>query len=190
MISKKDLLKETNISYGQLYRWKREGLIPDEWFIKQAVTTGQETFFVRSQIITRINKILQLKDQYPLEQLKAFFNPDISKQSFSLKDVILIDQIDPYVLKKYAKDKTEFTIYELIMVYLFSTYQEYLSIDDYLSIDFSKINSIHKTAYLIKGDKDIFLILGEDDAFIDPHLTIIKKIKFEEISSLIAQKLK
>ncbi|MCL2486473.1 MAG: YhbD family protein, partial [Oscillospiraceae bacterium] len=32
LISKKDLLEFTGISYGQLYRWKREGLIPEEWF--------------------------------------------------------------------------------------------------------------------------------------------------------------
>jgi len=45
LISKKELLKQTGISYGQLYRWKREGLIPEEWFIKQPTFTGQETFF-------------------------------------------------------------------------------------------------------------------------------------------------
>ena len=54
MISKKDLLNEMKISYGQLYRWKREGLIPDEWFIKQSVSTGQETYFKRDLIIPRI----------------------------------------------------------------------------------------------------------------------------------------
>ena len=60
MISKKDLLKEMNISYGQLYRWKREGLIPGEWFNKQSVSTGQETFFERNLIIPRIKKIIEL----------------------------------------------------------------------------------------------------------------------------------
>ena len=44
-ISKKDLLKTTGISYGQLYRWKREGLIPEEWFVKRSSPTGQETYF-------------------------------------------------------------------------------------------------------------------------------------------------
>ena len=72
MISKKDLLKEMNISYGQLYRWKREGLIPDEWFIKQSVSTGQETFFKRELIIPRIKAILDLKDQYQLHLLPAW----------------------------------------------------------------------------------------------------------------------
>ena len=33
LISKKELLELTGISYGQLYRWKRKNLIPEEWFI-------------------------------------------------------------------------------------------------------------------------------------------------------------
>lgn len=45
LISKKELLPLTNISYGQLYRWKRKNLIPEDWFIKKSVSTGQETFF-------------------------------------------------------------------------------------------------------------------------------------------------
>lgn len=44
-ISKKELLDITGISYGQLYRWKRKGLIPEDWFIRRATFTGQETFF-------------------------------------------------------------------------------------------------------------------------------------------------
>ena len=36
LISKKDLLAVMGISYGQLYRWKRQRLIPEEWFIKQS----------------------------------------------------------------------------------------------------------------------------------------------------------
>lgn len=44
LISKKDLLDETGISYGQLYRWKRKQLIPEEWFIRKSTFTGQETF--------------------------------------------------------------------------------------------------------------------------------------------------
>ena len=43
-ISKKELLERYNISYGALYRWKRKGLIPEEWFLRKATTTGQETF--------------------------------------------------------------------------------------------------------------------------------------------------
>ena len=63
LISKKDLLAVTGISYGQLYRWKRQRLIPDEWFLKQSSYTGQETFFPREQMLSRIQSILELKDQ-------------------------------------------------------------------------------------------------------------------------------
>ena len=57
MISKKELLDKMNISYGQLYRWKREGLIPDEWFIKQSVSTDQETFFDEKLILKPISNL-------------------------------------------------------------------------------------------------------------------------------------
>ena len=58
-ISKKELLAKTGISYGQLYRWKREKLIPDDWFIKRAAFTGQETFFPRERVLERISFILE-----------------------------------------------------------------------------------------------------------------------------------
>ena len=74
MISKKDLLKKMNISYGQLYRWKREELIPENWFMKLSVSSGQETFFEEELIIPRIKKILELKDKYSLEELKDILN--------------------------------------------------------------------------------------------------------------------
>ena len=69
-ISKKDLLAETGISYGQLYRWKREGLIPEEWFIKRSSFTGQETFFPKERILERVGKILDMKDGQSLEEIR------------------------------------------------------------------------------------------------------------------------
>ena len=57
LISKKELLAQTGISYGQLYRWKRARLIPEEWFLKQSAFTGQETFFPREQVLRRIQAI-------------------------------------------------------------------------------------------------------------------------------------
>lgn len=61
-ISKKELLAKYGISYGTLYRWKRIGLIPDEWFIKTSAVTGQETFFIREVICERVELILEQKD--------------------------------------------------------------------------------------------------------------------------------
>lgn len=73
LISKKELLNETKISYGQLYRWKRKNIIPEEWFIKKSVSTGQETFFPKEKILERINTILELKDDITLDELADRF---------------------------------------------------------------------------------------------------------------------
>ena len=98
LISKKDLLQKYDISYGALYRWKRKGLIPDEWFIKKATVTGQETFFPEQLICPRMESILQLKDEFSLDELSAQFSGQGSSWSivistqygdktFSLEDI-------------------------------------------------------------------------------------------------------
>ncbi|WP_342561718.1 YhbD family protein [Paenibacillus sp. FSL R7-0345] len=69
LISKKELLELTGISYGQLYRWKRKQLIPEEWFIRKSVFTGQETFFPKERILGRIHNIINLKDGFSLDEL-------------------------------------------------------------------------------------------------------------------------
>jgi DNA-binding transcriptional MerR regulator len=69
LISKKELLGKYGISYGALYRWKRMGLIPEEWFVKKSAVTGQETFFERELICRRIEMILGLKDSLSLEEI-------------------------------------------------------------------------------------------------------------------------
>lgn len=67
LISKRELLMKYGISYGALYRWKRMGLIPEEWFLRKSTSTGQETFFYREQICPRIELILSRSDS--LERL-------------------------------------------------------------------------------------------------------------------------
>lgn len=69
LISKKDLLEEMGISYGQLYRWKRKRLIPEEWFIRKSTFTGQETFFPKGLIVGRIGHILSMKEDLSLDEL-------------------------------------------------------------------------------------------------------------------------
>jgi len=74
-ISKRELLETTGISYGQLYRWKREKLIPDGWFVKRSAFTGQETFLPRVRAIERIQFILANKDRFTLQQLLDQLTP-------------------------------------------------------------------------------------------------------------------
>lgn len=74
LISKKELLDKYSISYGALYRWKRKGLIPDEWFIKRSAVTGQETYFPERLVCQRMEQILALKDEYSLDELSLRFS--------------------------------------------------------------------------------------------------------------------
>ena len=90
------------ISYGQLYRWKREGLIPDEWFIKQSVSTGQETFFDEKLIIPRIEQILKYKDKYQFDEMKDLFSEN-NEVNYDYKKALTLDIIDPYFLKIQGK---------------------------------------------------------------------------------------
>lgn len=188
MISKKDLLKEMNISYGQLYRWKREGLIPDEWFNKQAVSTGQETFFKRSLIIPRIEKILELKDKYQLEELKAFFSPSMKDRKFSLREVIVLDAIDPFVLKMYSKNKESFTILELAILSIFSNNVE-VNFEEYMNVDFEKTVKMSDYFYILKNN-EYFILIASNDILIDKKIEVCKKIKIEDEISIIASSLK
>ena len=72
LISKKELLDMYGISYGALYRWKRMGLIPEDWFLRRSAPTGQETFFRREQILPRMELILERKAS--LDELAAELN--------------------------------------------------------------------------------------------------------------------
>lgn len=74
LISKKELLELTGISYGALYRWKRKQLIPEDWFIKKSTFTGPETFFPREKVLERIAKIQEMKEQVSLDELAKQFS--------------------------------------------------------------------------------------------------------------------
>ena len=84
LISKKDLLIETGISYGQLYRWKRKNIIPEEWFIKKSTFTGQETFFPKDKIIERINLILSMKEGVSLDDIANMFTEKKDNKQFNI----------------------------------------------------------------------------------------------------------
>ncbi len=81
LISKREVLEKYGISYGALYRWKRMGLIPEDWFEKKSAATGQETFFNRRAITERIETILRLKDTLSLEEIAAQLESSQTKSS-------------------------------------------------------------------------------------------------------------
>lgn len=88
LISKKELLEITEISYGQLYRWKRKNLIPEDWFIRKSTFTGQETFFPRDRILARIDKIKNMKDDLSLDDIADMFSPGLAEILLNKEELI------------------------------------------------------------------------------------------------------
>ena len=105
MISKKELLEMYSISYGTLYRWKRMGLIPDEWFVKTASVTGQQTFFPKRLICERVELIQGMKDEKSLAALSntlagkemseeyLIVRTDFGEQKFRMSEVISVSVV-------------------------------------------------------------------------------------------------
>lgn len=107
LISKKELLELTGISYGQLYRWKRKNLIPEDWFIRKSTYTGQETFFPKEKILDRIQKIKNMKEDVSLDELANMLSPNL--MDTVLAGEYLIDQnlVSRTTLDFYTKEKGE-----------------------------------------------------------------------------------
>ena len=95
LLSKKELLERYGISYGALYRWKRKGLIPEDWFIKKATVTGQETFFPKTLICERVELILGQKDEISLDELAGQLGQDAKKQAVLTVKTVYGDRTFP-----------------------------------------------------------------------------------------------
>lgn len=155
LISKKDLLVEMNISYGQLYRWKRKKLIPEEWFMKKSTYTGQETFFPREKIMDRIHQILSMKDGASLDDLADKFSSDIPESMVRRREELLSLQIlSKEIINLYEeifKGKEEYNFEDILYMYI----SEDLLNQGHLSIeDMSRILRMLSDNYETIKDKD------------------------------------
>lgn len=101
LISKKDLLELTGISYGQLYRWKRKDLIPEEWFVRKSTFTGQETFFPKGKMLERIEKIQTMKENLSLDQLADMFSPNVNDLTMTSDNLIKRNIVSATVVNFY-----------------------------------------------------------------------------------------
>jgi len=105
LISKKDVLEKMGISYGQLYRWKRKGLIPEAWFVRRSTFTGQETFFPQDKILERIARIKAMKDEHPLDDLAELITTRVNAQlSVALAKLKRIGWLDDELLRSCCTD--------------------------------------------------------------------------------------
>ncbi|GAB6422033.1 YhbD family protein [Bacillus luti] len=121
LISKKDLLELTGISYGQLYRWKRKNLIPEDWFVRKSTFTGQETFFPKEKILERIDKIQTMKEDLSLDELANMFSPSVTEILLTKEDIIHKGITSESVLQFFIEqtNKTaDFRFVDILYVYM------------------------------------------------------------------------
>lgn len=120
LISKKELLEKTSISYGQLYRWKRKNLIPEEWFIRKSTFTGQETFFPREDILKRISMIQKMKENLSLDEMREMLSPKMKDVSMTADDLIHIGLISRTALDVFSEggEKSFFSSRDLLSLYV------------------------------------------------------------------------
>jgi len=102
LISKKDLLELTGISYGQLYRWKRKQLIPEDWFIRKSTFTGQETFFPKEMILARIDRIMNMKEDLSLDELAGKLSPYQIELGLSRRELIERNIVSELVVNRFS----------------------------------------------------------------------------------------
>ena len=118
---KKDLLELTGISYGQLYRWKRKNLIPEDWFVRKSTFTGQETFFPKEKILERIDKIQTMKEDLSLDELANMFSPSVREILLTKEDILRKEIASEPVLQFFIEqtNKTaEFQFVDILYVYM------------------------------------------------------------------------
>lgn len=200
LISKKDLLAVTGISYGQLYRWKRERLIPEEWFMKQSSYTGQETFFPREQILSRIRSILDLKDHYTLEELAKMLSPEVAVSGYSeaeVKEITEIkEEIIDWIRENYHKDHYEYADIILLVAYTIFEKEYQISLEQR---DFLLSNLLNRDTYFSMNGVALLLLSHRSEFFIlmvkeqmpyslDERLEVISKISLNNISNQLKLK--
>ncbi|CUP81045.1 DUF4004 family protein [Clostridium baratii] len=162
LISKKDLLIQTGISYGQLYRWKRKNIIPEEWFIKKSVSTGQETFFPKDKILERINKILELKDEVSLDELaNRFSNNNVDNISLLRSYIVKENIVKLSILEMFEELMDEYEIYDENKLFSLFLYEDLIN---------SALLNINEINNIVLENNDVF-------AKIEPNNKLLIKRK-------------
>ena len=202
-ISKKELLDLTGISYGQLYRWKRKSLIPEDWFIKKSSFTGQETFFPKDRILNRVNKIMNMKDDLSLNDIADRVSPAPVNVSFTKEDLIERGIISQYAFNIYTElnfPVHQFTFDNVLMLYVLD---KLLSSGDInaeegktalqeLIENYSKLEGKPAELYVLRklGVSSILISAADARFYLDKNMKIASKINIslciEELKTKIA----
>lgn len=204
LISKKELLDMTGISYGQLYRWKRKNLIPEPWFIRKSSFTGQETFFPREKILQRIDRILNMKDDLSLDALADVFSPSPGEISLSAGEILERNIVSSVSLNLYIEtvglpERPVFGFEKILIIYVLdkllrsgdiSLEEGRLltrTLEDYFPEHTGRECGVRLTRKM--GVAAFILVPGDGDVFLDNEVRTVAKLSMaqctEELKLLI-----
>lgn len=196
LISKKQLLRAAQISYGTLYRWKRMNLIPSSWFIHKATVTGQETFFPRVKTLARIQRIKELKKELTVEQMQELFSANVRSFRIPYNDFCGLNLVSKLAItafssvypdKKMLDFDDVFGMYvidhlmKLSGIYLEDAKHVLRLLCKYLSVEASKEYQLLLLRKL--GVPMTVLVRGEDDILLEDNTEVIacaNLVEFEE----------
>jgi len=202
LISKRELLRAARISYGTLYRWKRMSLIPESWFIHKATHTGQETFFPKNRILTRVGRIQELKGELSAEQLKEIFSPNVKSFQIPLADFQSLQLVSKlsitaftsvFPLKKELVFDDVFAVYvvdhlmRLSGIYLEDAKQVIRMLDRYLSTRKSK--EFQLVLLRKMGIPFTVLVKGGEEILIEENTEIVACANLAEFEEALKDQL-
>lgn len=202
LISKKDLLDEASISYGQLYRWKRKDLIPEDWFVRKSTYTGQETFFPRVKILDRINKIKQMKTDVSLDELAEMFSPNATQITLTKDELIKQNIVTESILTLYSEQISQqdtFDFEAILHLYLVNNLlqegqivlEEAKMILHTLQEHYSKTDQTNAKLLVVRkmGVAFVLLLGSAHDVFADNHAKVIVELQMGAVIEELKNKL-
>lgn len=186
LISKKELLELTGISYGQLYRWKRKNLIPEEWFIKKSAFTGQETFFPREKILDRVEKIKNMKDDASLDDLAQIFSPEVSDVKISYEELVEKNIIMKNIIDIYRDFNSMIDLYSFNEILYMSVLEKFL-LEGSISIEESKnvLQTLQDNYNKYAGRNCEILFVRKMGVGIAIILSVPNEVYFEKLSKIV-----
>ncbi len=202
LISKKELLSLEKISYGTLYRWKRQGLIPESWFIHKATDIGQATFFPEEKIISRIERIKELKNELSVEQMQELFSANVESFKIPIADFKSLDIVGKMSLTAFAsvfpaKSMLDFNdvfgmyvvdhLMKLSGIYLEDAKQVLRLLCKYLSVETSKEYQLLLLRKM--GVPMTVLVRGDDEILLEDNTEVIACANLGEFEEALKDQL-
>ena len=202
LISKKELLDLTGISYGQLYRWKRKNLIPEDWFIKKSSFTGQETFFPKDKIFDRISKIMNMKEDLSLDDIAGVVSPvpvDISMSKDELIDRKIVSESAHRLFIEKFPFIDSFTFDKILFMFLIDklllpgeiNIDEAKMLLEFLDMNYMKFDGKDCELFFIRkmGVSTCFLILSPVQASFESSVKIVAQLNLTKCIEELKTKL-